>query len=106
MPEDVLRIHFGLNPYQPFEVLLVISIAPRTCLFIACAVLGVFSQIKVPVIHICFPWEARNIRTHVFVKLPNPIYVLCRILVSLLPQSQVLNFIQCSVSVRKWGVRF
>ncbi|RDX97257.1 hypothetical protein CR513_19985, partial [Mucuna pruriens] len=77
MPEDVLRIHFGLYLYQPVEVVLEIPITPSTCLYVACAVLGVYSQIKISVIHICLSWEARHIKTHVVVKLPNPIYHSC-----------------------------
>ncbi|RDX97243.1 hypothetical protein CR513_20005, partial [Mucuna pruriens] len=68
VPEDVLRIHF---------VALEITITPRSCRCVVCAVLGVYSQIKIPVIHICLSWEARHIKTHVVVKLPNPIYHSC-----------------------------
>lgn len=93
MPEDVLRIHFGLNLYQPVEVVLEIPIAPGTFLNVACVVLGVYSQIKIPVIHILSSWETRHLSPHVVVKVPNPIYVLCNIFLSLLPNRENTSII-------------
>ncbi|KAJ7015334.1 hypothetical protein NC653_004592 [Populus alba x Populus x berolinensis] len=67
MPEEVVRINLGLHLYQPVE---------GTGFNKACVALLVNPQIKVPVIDICLPWKHGNIRRHVIVKPPDPIYML------------------------------
>ncbi|KAH1050188.1 hypothetical protein GLYMA_08G080800v4 [Glycine max] len=93
MDLTILRIHFGLNLNQPIKIVLEIPIAPSTCLNVACAVLGIYSQVKIPVIHILSSWETRHLSPHVVVKVPNPIYVLCNIFLSLLPNRENTSII-------------
>jgi hypothetical protein len=76
MLEEVVRINFGLHLYQPVEVIFEVLGAPSTSFNKACVALLVNPQIKVPVIDICLPWKHGNIRRHVIVKPPDPIYML------------------------------
>jgi len=71
MPEEVVRINFGLHQSQSPEVILEVFGAPNTCFLKACVSLLVHAQIKVPIIDICSPWL--NIRFHVLINVPNPI---------------------------------
>ena len=50
MPEEVVRINFGLHMHQPVEVILEVLGAPNTCFFNACIGILGHPQIKVPII--------------------------------------------------------
>ncbi|KAL9345653.1 hypothetical protein Peur_060506 [Populus x canadensis] len=68
MPEEVVRISFGLHKCQSMEVILEVLKTPgSTCFCKACVSPLVYAQIKIPVIDICFPWMLGNIRLHVLV---------------------------------------
>jgi len=85
MPEEIVRINFGLHMNQPVEVILEVLGAKSTCLFNACAPVLVHSQIKIPVIDICFPWRLGDIRRQELVNLPRPIYMVRNIFFGILP---------------------
>ncbi|KAJ6980471.1 hypothetical protein NC653_028315 [Populus alba x Populus x berolinensis] len=106
MPEEVVRINFGLHPYQSVEVILEVLGAPNTCFWKACVSLLVHSQIKVPVIDICLSWKHGNIRFHVPVNHPSPIGMFSNIFFRISPIGQVLDHEQGTFSMRERSLRF
>ncbi|KAJ6980472.1 hypothetical protein NC653_028316 [Populus alba x Populus x berolinensis] len=96
MPEEVVRISFGLHKRQS---------GGSTCFCKACVSPLVYAQIKIPVIDICFPWMLGNIRLHVLVNLPRPIYMLCSIFLCILPIGRVQNHEPDTFSMRERNLR-
>ncbi|KAL9345654.1 hypothetical protein Peur_060507 [Populus x canadensis] len=106
VPEEIIRINFGLHMHQPVEVILEVLSTKNTCFDKTCVRIVVHAQIKIPVIHICFPWVLGDIRCHVPINLPRPIYMLCNVFLCILPTGMVPNHELGTFSMRERSLRF
>jgi len=89
VPEEIIRINFGLHMHQPVEVILEVVGTKSTRFDKTCVRISVHAQIKIPVISICFPRILWDIRCHVTLNLPSPIYMLCNVFRCILPTGPV-----------------
>ncbi|KAJ6887376.1 hypothetical protein NC651_027648 [Populus alba x Populus x berolinensis] len=87
MPEEVVRINFGLHPYQSVEVILDICLSWKHG-------------------NICLSWKHGNIRFHVPVNHPSPIGMFSNIFFRISPIGQVLDHEQGTFSMRGRSLRF
>ncbi|KAJ6980479.1 hypothetical protein NC653_028323 [Populus alba x Populus x berolinensis] len=105
--EEISRINSSLHAYQLVKVVLEILPTPNACLFITCVACQVIhSNVKIPVIDICFSRIFRNVRSHVAVKPSNPVNVPFRCLLAFFtPRHLMLNLVYISSSMWKWRAR-